>query len=143
MKISWKSRKEKYYAEHKKELDAYNKSIRTIKAIEPKLKGPFDEQKKIYEYAYNDLKKELAPVKEELEELKKIKYFISEVMPAGTGGTVGVNFDAPVIDNSAESPSFKEQIKEAKQEAKEYNESKVDELHKKQNKSDPDGRDDD
>lgn len=64
-------------------------------------------------------------------------------MPAGTGGTVGDNFDAPVIDNSAEPSSFKEQIKEAKQEAKEYNESKVDEPHKKQNKSDSDGRDDD
>lgn len=69
-------------------------------------------------HAYNDLKKELAPVKEELEELKKIKYFISKVMPTGIGGTAGDNFDAPVIDNS-------------------------DEPHKKQNKSNPDGRDDD
>ena len=118
MKIGWKSRKEKYYAEHKKELDAYNKAVRTIKAIEPKLNGPFEEQKKIYEYAYNDLKKELAPVKEELEELKKIKYFISKVMPAGTGGTAGDIFDDPDIESSNEPPSFKEQIKEAKHEPK-------------------------
>lgn len=63
-------------------------------------------------------------------------------MPTGAGGTSD-NFDAPVIDNSDEPPSFKEQIKEAKQEAKEYNESIADEPHKKQNKSNPDGRDDD
>lgn len=125
------------------ELLVYNKSIRTIKAIEPKLNESFEEQKKIYEYAYNDLKNELAPVKEELEELKKIKYFISKVMPAGTGGTAGDIFDDPDIESSNEPPSFKEQIKEAKQEAKEHNESIADEPHKKQNKSNPDDRDDD
>lgn len=93
--------------------------------------------------AYNELKKELAPVKEELEELKKIKYFISKVMPAGTGGTAGDNFDAPVIDIPAELPSFKEQIKEAKQEAKDYNDSREEEVRKTPNNSTPSGRDDD
>lgn len=64
-------------------------------------------------------------------------------MPAGTGGTAGDNFDAPVIDNSAEPPSFKEQIKEVKQEAKEYNESREDEVRKKPDNGTPSGRDDD
>ena len=75
--------------------------------------------------------------------MKLIKYFISKVMPAGTGGTAGDNFDAPVIESSNEPPSFKEQIKEAKQEAKEYNENKEEQVHKKPNNDVPGGRDDD
>ena len=64
-------------------------------------------------------------------------------MPTGTGGTAGDIFDDPGIESSVEPPSFKEQIKDAKQEAKEYNESREEEVRKKPDNGTLSGRDDD
>lgn len=80
IKISWKSKKEKFYQAHKAEIDEYNKTFRLLIKLYPDKKVPISSlraelEKLSAEIA--DLKPELDTVKADLDELKAIRTIIS------------------------------------------------------------------
>ena len=80
IKISWKSKKEKFYQAHKAEIDEYNKAFRLLIKLYPDKKVPISSlraelEKLSAEIA--DLKPELDTVKADLDELKAIRTIIS------------------------------------------------------------------
>ena len=80
--IGWKSKKEKYYQEHKAEIDEYNKAYRLLKKFYPDKKVPVDslnaELKKLPD-EMETLRPELDKVKADLEELRFIRCCVASL----------------------------------------------------------------
>lgn len=83
-KIGWKSRKEKFAADHADELEKYNKAIRLLKKLEVKLpinsKSLRDEQKELRK-SNIDLTSQLEVVQADLDELKQVRWCVRQVIP--------------------------------------------------------------
>ncbi len=83
IKIGWKSRQAAFAEKHKDELTAFNKAYRTLKKhgvdlnvnLEA-LQAEYDGLKK----SHAELKAQLATVKEELQPMKDIRYWVSKVL---------------------------------------------------------------
>ena len=84
MKKGWKSKKEKYAADHADELQKYNKALRLLKKFEVTL--PLDtkalkaEQKELRKSSA-DLTAQLEAVQTSLEELKQVRWCVRQVLP--------------------------------------------------------------
>ncbi len=83
LKIFWKSKKEKYSAEHKKELDAYNRAFRYLKKMGIEL--PLDTPALRNEYAklklsHAELTDDLKSMKQDLVQLNEIRMCVDDLM---------------------------------------------------------------
>lgn len=80
--IGWKRRQEKYYQEHKAELDEFNKSFRLILKFYPDKKVPANalrEELKTLAADVDALRLKAEAIKADLDELKKVRYCVEYV----------------------------------------------------------------
>jgi len=82
LKTFWKSKKEKFAAEHKKELDAYNRAFRYLKKMGMEL--PLDTQALRHEYAklklsHAELTNDLKSMKQDLVQLNEIRMCVDDL----------------------------------------------------------------
>ena len=78
--IGWKSKKEKFYQEHKAEIDEYNKALRLLYKFYPDKKIPNRTLKAELKELSNDLEtlnKELSAIKANLDELRFVRNCIT------------------------------------------------------------------
>ena len=78
--IGWKSKKEKFYQEHKAEIDEYNKALRLLYKFYPDRKIPNRTLKAELKELSDDLEalnKELAAIKADLDELRFVRNCIT------------------------------------------------------------------
>ena len=78
--IGWKSKKEKFYQEHKAEIDEYNKALRLLYKFYPDKKIPNHKLKAELKELSDDLEtlnKELSAIKADLDELRFVRNCIT------------------------------------------------------------------
>ena len=102
--IGWKTRKEKFAAEHREELDAYLAAKRFFKAHQEEL--PFDtkELKKEREQLSGELSEKnegLQAVQEDMKLLRDVRYWINHVLPPD---------QRRVVPEPGKKPSINEQL---------------------------------
>ena len=107
LKIFWKSKKEKFAAEHKKELDAYNRAFRYLKKSGMEL--PVDTGALQYEYAklklsHTELSDALKVVKQDVMQLNMIRLCLDDLMEQQ-----GVEISIPDMPKELEDKPEKEQ----------------------------------
>ena len=83
LKMFWKGQKEKFAAEHKKELDAYNRALRYLK--KQGLELPVDTDALQYEYAklkmsHTELSDDLKVVRKDVAQLNFIRLYVDDLM---------------------------------------------------------------
>ena len=81
--IWWKGRKEKYTEQHKTELDAYNRALRSLKKMGMEL--PLDTQSLQHEYAklklsHAELSDDLKSMKQDIVQLDEIRMCVDDLM---------------------------------------------------------------
>ena len=81
--IWWKGRKEKYKEQHKTELDAYNRALRSLKKMGMEL--PLDTQSLQHEYAklklsHAELSDDLKSMKQDIVQLDEIRMCVDDLM---------------------------------------------------------------
>lgn len=84
IRINWKSRKDKYAAEHRAELDEYNKAVRYLKKQGIDSNFNFDSfraEMKNLKSGRDTLQKELEEIKDEMQPLNDVRYYIGQVIP--------------------------------------------------------------
>ena len=82
--FNWKSRKDKYAAEHRAELDEYNKAVRYLKKQGIDSNFNFDSfraEMKNLKSGRDTLQKELEEIKDEMQPLNDVRYYIGQVIP--------------------------------------------------------------
>ena len=107
LKIFWKGQKEKFAAEHKKELDAYNRALRYLK--KQGLELPVDTQALRQEYAklklsHTELSDDLKDVKHDVMQLNMIRLCLDDLMEQQ-----GVEIPIPEMPEELEAKPEKEQ----------------------------------
>ena len=83
LSIGWKVRKEAYAESHKDELDGYNKAFRYLKKQGVDLNVDLEALQAEYDAlqaSYTELAGQLAAVKEELQPMKDIRYWVGKVL---------------------------------------------------------------
>ena len=83
IKIGWKVRQAAYAESHKDELDTYNKAFRYLKKQDVDLNVNLDALQTEYDglqATHTDLAGQLATVKEELQPMKDIRYWVGKVL---------------------------------------------------------------
>ena len=111
IRINWKSRKDKYAAEHRAELDEYNKAVRYLKKQGIDSNFNFDSfraEMKNLKSGRDTLQKELEEIKDEMQPLNDVRYYIGQVIP--------IDNEVMTTDNKKSiSESIKEHSTEPKQ----------------------------
>ncbi|MBE6659208.1 MAG: conjugal transfer protein [Ruminococcaceae bacterium] len=107
LKMFWKGQKEKYAAEHKKELDAYNRALRYLKKMGMEL--PLDTQSLQHEYAklklsHTELSYDLKSMKQDLVQLDEIRMCVDDLMEQQ-----GIDIPIPDMPEELEAKPKKEQ----------------------------------
>ena len=83
IKIGWKTRQAAFAEKHKDELTSYNKAYRTLKKHGVDLNVNLDALQTEYDglqVTHTDLAGQLATVKEELQPMKDIRYWVGKVL---------------------------------------------------------------
>ena len=125
LKIGWKTRQAAYAEKHKDELTAYNKAYRTLKKHGVDLSVDLDALKKEYnglQKSHTELAGQLATVKEELQPMKDIRYWVGKVLTP----------EQAVEKKPEPKHSLKERLQYEQAESKKKQEQKAPQ-HKKQN----------
>lgn len=124
IKINWKSRKEKYATEHRTELDEYNKAVRYLKKQGIDSNFNFDSfraEMKNLKACRDTLQKELEEIKDEMQPLNDVRYYIGQVIP--------LDNEVMTTDNKK---SISESIKEHSEQQKQATPTRDE--HQKKNK---------
>ena len=124
--IGWKTRKEKFAAEHREELDAYLAAKRFFKAHQEEL--PFDtkELKKEREQLSGELSEKnegLQAVQEDMKLLRDVRYWINHVLPPD---------QRRVVPEPGKKPSLNEQLSWNIEGVKQREEQKRQQPHRQQ-----------
>ena len=124
--IGWKTRKEKFAAEHREELDAYLAARRFFKAHQEEL--PFDtkELKKEREQLSGELSEKnegLQSVQEDMKLLRDVRYWINHVLPPD---------QRRVVPEPGKKPSLNEQLSWNIEGVKQREEQKRQQPHRQQ-----------
>ena len=126
IKIGWKVRQAAYAESHKDELDTYNKAFRYLKKHGVDLNVNLDALQTEYDKlkaTHTDLAGQLATVKEELQPMKDIRYWVGKVLTPE---------QSEVEKKPEPKHSLKERLQYEQAESKKKQEQKAPQ-HKKQN----------
>lgn len=121
VKIGWKAAQTVYAERHQDSLDAYNKSFRFLKKQGVDLTVDLDALQAEYdtlEQVIAENNKQLAAVKEELQPLKEVRYWINKVLEP---------------EKEKKPVPMSEQLQKGREQARDYDQRRKAEQRKKQN----------
>ena len=115
---NFKFTKEKFYAEHKAEIDEYRKAVRFLKANHGSVdvkKGEYAEEIRNRNLQDAESQDVLAGIKDEISELRRIRFFVNQVLEKEKPAP------APVRE---EKSGIHDRLKGAKDKADDYNQQR-------------------